>query len=50
MMQFLIKQGSRIDCAVIARGWAELDTVQDYERLADIAARQCLDTIISVGE
>lgn len=50
MIQFLVKEGCRVDCALIARGWAELDTAQDYERLADIAARQRLDTILSVGE
>ena len=45
MVQELIDRGNRIDCAVIERGWAELDTVQDFERLEAIAERQRLWTI-----
>ncbi len=45
MIQSLISQGNRFDCALIERGWAELDTDQDYERLPKIAARQRLMSI-----
>ncbi len=45
MVQYLIDQGSRIDAALIDRGWAELDTAQDYERLASIAAQQGMHTL-----
>jgi len=45
MVQYLINQGSRIDTALIDRGWAELDTAQDYERLPEIAARQEMHTL-----
>lgn len=38
----LIDSGVAVDCLVIERGWAEFDTVQDYERLPAIAARQRL--------
>ncbi len=38
----LIASGITVNCLVIERGWAEIDTVQDYERLPDIAARQRL--------
>jgi len=50
MMQYLVDQGSRVDCALIERGWAELDTVQDYERLPEIAARQGLDTFLAADQ
>lgn len=42
MMQELIDRGNRIDAAVVDRGWVELDTLQDYERLAAIAESQRL--------
>jgi choline kinase len=38
----LIDSGTAVHCLVIERGWAEIDTVQDYERLPAIAARQRL--------
>ena len=34
--QELIDRGNRIDTTIIQRGWAEIDTQQDYERLAEI--------------
>ncbi len=46
MIQELVDRGNRIDCALIERGWAELDTVQDYRRVADIADRQRLWTLL----
>lgn len=45
MMQELIDRGETVNCATFERGWAELDTVQDYERLPGIAARQGLATL-----
>jgi choline kinase len=42
----LIAAGTRVDCLIIERGWAELDTVQDYDRLPTVATRQRL---ISLG-
>ena len=44
IVQELIDRGADIDCAVIERGWAELDTVEDYQRLHAIAERQRLWT------
>ena len=35
----------RVDAALIERGWAELDTVQDYERLPAVAERQGMKTL-----
>ena len=45
MIQYLVSLGNRFDCALIERGWAELDTEQDYERLQKIAAQQRLISI-----
>ena len=45
MVQELIDKGHTIRCASIERGWAELDTEQDYKRLNDIAKRQRLITL-----
>ena len=38
----LISCGTTVHCLVIERGWAEIDTVQDYERLFAMASRQRL--------
>jgi hypothetical protein len=46
-IQELIEQGDEVKCALFERGWAELDTMQDYGRLNSIAERQRLDTIVS---
>jgi choline kinase len=48
-IQFLVDQGICVDCSLIERGWAELDTSQDYQRLPEIAARQRLETISAHG-
>jgi len=45
MLQELIDQGHTVHCALIERGWAEIDTAQDYNRLVDIAKRQRLKTL-----
>lgn len=47
MLQDLIDRGVDVHSALIRRGWAELDTPEDVERLPRIAARQRLDTIVS---
>ena len=46
MFQELVDQGERVDAATIQRGWAELDTAEDYARLASVAERQRLETIV----
>ena len=43
MFEELIDRGLEIACAAIERGWAELDTDQDYARLKRIAERQHLN-------
>lgn len=45
LLQELVDRGDNIACAVISRGWAELDTPQDYGRLTQIAERQRLHTL-----
>jgi choline kinase len=36
IFQDMADYGVRINCVIIEKGWAEIDTVQDYERLKDI--------------
>ena len=43
--QELIDQGNLIDTALTQRGWAEIDTNQDYERLENLAKKQNLLTL-----
>ncbi len=45
MLQELVDRDVRVDCAVVERGWAEIDTVEDYERLPRIGRRQRLWTL-----
>ena len=45
-IQELVDRGRTINSAVIERGWAELDTEEDYGRLVDIAERQRLKTLM----
>ena len=45
MFQELVNRGATVNCAVIERGWAELDTEQDFRRLPEVAHRQRLATI-----
>lgn len=47
LIQQLIDTGNAVDACVIQRGWAELDTQQDYDRLLGIASRQRLDTLVA---
>lgn len=49
MLQQLVDEGVRIDCAIVDRGWAELDTVQDYERLPSVVEQQRLVTLAEAG-
>jgi choline kinase len=49
MIEYLLSRGQRVDCALVERGWAELDTTEDYERLTEIAVRQALSTIVAAG-
>lgn len=44
MLQELTNRGQSIRSALIERGWAELDTLEDVERLESIAGRQNLVT------
>ncbi len=50
MVQELVDRGIRVDSAVVERGWAELDTPQDYRRLASISVRQRLFTMVEAAE
>jgi len=47
MIEELLDRDHEIRCAVIERGWAELDTLQDYRRLERIAQRQGLASLVS---
>ena len=47
ILQHMVGLGQHIDCAIIERGWAELDTFEDYKRLQGIARRQRLDTLLN---
>lgn len=49
IVQQLVDHGRRVNCAVIERGWAELDTEQDVQRLSVIAKQQRLQTIVETG-
>ena len=42
LVQEMTDRGTAIDCAIIRRGWAELDTTEDYQRLGSVAERQRL--------
>jgi choline kinase len=46
LFQEIVDRGTDISCALFERGWAEIDTRQDFERLAQIAGRQRLTTIV----
>jgi L-glutamine-phosphate cytidylyltransferase len=45
MVQELVDREHQVRCALIERGWAELDTLQDYERLVSVSARQRLHSL-----
>ena len=47
LLQEIVDQGSDVSCTLIEKGWAELDTRQDFERLTEIAERQRLSTILA---
>ena len=49
MTQELVDRGDPIGCALTTRGWAELDTPQDYGRLTEIAERQQLHSLNPSG-
>ena len=42
LIQELVDRKIDVDCTKIERSWAEIDTVQDYERLLDICCQQQL--------
>jgi len=44
-LQFLINQRVQVNCSFTNRGWAEIDTLQDYKRIYDIASLQRLHSI-----
>lgn len=50
MVQQLVDDGTTVDAVQLKRGWAELDTQQDYDRLLSIAARQSLNTLVKWQE
>ena len=43
----LMNQGETVECALIERGWAEVDAVQDYERLPEMLKTQRLYSLMS---
>lgn len=43
----LMSQGETVECALIERGWAEVDAVQDYERLPEMLKTQRLHSLMS---
>ncbi len=45
-LQEMIDQGMAVTASQTNRGWAELDTQQDFERLGQIAGRQRLRTLL----
>jgi choline kinase len=47
-VQELIDQGNLINTALTKRGWAEIDTNQDYERLETLAEKQNLHTLCEI--
>lgn len=47
LVQHLIDQGVEVRASTICRGWAELDTAQDYQRLPAIASEQRLQSLIN---
>ena len=47
MLQYLIEMETRVVCAITKRGWAEIDTTQDYDRIYEIARTQCLTTMLA---
>ena len=46
-LQELIDRGDEVRCSLFDRGWAELDTPQDYARLEAIAGPQGLTTLLN---
>jgi hypothetical protein len=48
MLQELVDRGAPVTAALVERGWAELDTEEDYERLPRIAARQRLHLLKTI--
>ncbi len=46
MVQELVDRGEPVAAAVVERGWAEFDTLQDYERLERILGTQRLRTLV----
>lgn len=47
MVQYLVDGGVDVHASVTERGWAELDTQQDFKRLPEIAKRQRLETYLA---
>lgn len=47
MFKYLIDNDNKIYCSQVEKGWAELDTSEDYERLPKIAERQDLKTLMN---
>jgi choline kinase len=45
MVQRMVDDGVDVDSVTVERGWAELDTQQDYDRLMDVAERQRLSVL-----
>jgi L-glutamine-phosphate cytidylyltransferase len=46
----ILERGGKIQCALVQRGWAELDTLEDLERLPSIARRQRLNEFVRASK
>jgi choline kinase len=46
LVQEMVDRGVTVNCALIERGWAELDTDEDYRRLPSVAAQQRLTSLL----
>jgi L-glutamine-phosphate cytidylyltransferase len=44
-LQYLINKQTPVSCSFTDRGWAEIDTLQDFERIYDVASLQRLHSI-----
>jgi choline kinase len=49
LIQELVDRGHPVRCALVERGWAEIDTAFDYARLPRIAAAQKLESLRRSG-
>jgi L-glutamine-phosphate cytidylyltransferase len=46
LIQDMVSSGTEIGCALVKRGWAELDTQEDFDRLPRVAQLQRLTSLV----